>query len=190
LGRLRRQPADPTAWDEFVKHYSRLIFGWCCRWGLQHADAEDLTQNVLLLIARKMPGFTYDPSRSFRAWLRTLTHAAWCDLLESSRSRAISSGDSQVLQLLETLEAREELSQRLEEQYDRELLAEAEARVRLRVGPRAWEAFRLLALEGLSGAEAAARLGMKPGAAFTARCRVQKMLQEQLRSLEQEDSTP
>jgi RNA polymerase sigma-70 factor (ECF subfamily) len=79
------------------------------------------------------------------------------------------------------------LVQRLEQQYDAELLEVAQARVRLRVGPRSWDAFRLLALERRSGAEAAAALGMRVGAVYFARSRVQKLLQEELRRLEAGD---
>ena len=46
------------------------------------------------------------------------------------------------------------------------------------------DAFRLTALDGLSGAEAAERLGMKPGAVFVARSKVQKMLQEEVQRLD------
>ena len=48
-----------------------------------------------------------------------------------------------------TLEAREDLAQKLEEAFDLELLEAAKVRVRLRVAPHTWEAFRLMALEGL-----------------------------------------
>ena len=68
LGRLRRDPGDQEAWGEFVEQYGPKVFAWCRRWGLQEADAQDVTQDVLLKLARKMKDFTYDPSRSFRAW--------------------------------------------------------------------------------------------------------------------------
>ena len=83
--------------------------------------------------------------------------------------------------LLDTVEARDDLLKRFEEEFDRELLEQAMARVRLRVQPHTWEAFRLLALEGLSGAEAAARLGMKVGAVFVAKSKVRKMLEDEIR---------
>ena len=47
LGRLQRDPSDPQAWSEFVAHYGRKIYGWCRHWGLQDADAQDVTQYVL-----------------------------------------------------------------------------------------------------------------------------------------------
>ena len=64
LGRLRRDPTNQAIWDEFVDHYGTKIYAWCRRWGLQEADAQDVTQNVLLKLADKMRTFTYDPSRS------------------------------------------------------------------------------------------------------------------------------
>ena len=59
--------------------------------------------------------------------------------------------------------------------------------MRLRVHQHAWEAFRLTALEGNSGAEAAARLGMRVATVFVARSKVQKMLQDEVRKLEGAD---
>ena len=70
---------NQAAWSEFVDRYGRKIYGWCLRWRLQDADAQDVTQIVLLKLARRMKDFTYDPGRSFRAWLKTVTHHAWQD---------------------------------------------------------------------------------------------------------------
>ncbi len=184
LGRLRRDPSDAAAWNEFVEHYGRKIYRWCRKWNLQEADAEDVTQNVLLKLAEKMRTFSYDPSRSFRAWLKTLTHHAWQDYLESLQRPGLGSGDSGVHEWLHSVEARDEVVQQLEEAFDHELAQEAMARVRMRVEPRTWEAFRLLGVEGLSGAETAERLGMKVATIYVARSKVQKMIQEEIRNLE------
>jgi RNA polymerase sigma-70 factor (ECF subfamily) len=61
------------------------------------------------------------------------------------------------------------------------------ARVQLRVEPRTWEAFRLTALEGCSGAEVGTRLGLQVAAVFQARSRVQRMLQAEVRTLDEGD---
>ena len=185
LGRLRRDPTDQAAWAEFVDQYGPRIYTWCRKWNLQEADAQDVTQNVLLKLARKMGEFTYDPSRSFRAWLKTLTHHAWSDFLESRARPGLGSGDSHAADILHSLEAREDLVRQLEEEFDRELLREAMLRVRLRVAPQTWQAFTLTALEGLSGAEAAERIPMQVAQVFVAKRRVQKMLREEVARLEQ-----
>ena len=190
LGRLRRDPTNQAFWAEFVDHYGPKIYTWCRRWGLQEADAQDVTQNVLLKLADKMRTFTYDAAKSFRGWLRTLTHHAWSDYLESRARPGQGSGDSQVADMLNSIEARDELVRQLESEFDRELLEEAMTRVRLRVAPRTWEAFRLTALEGLSGAEAADRIPMQVAQVYVAKRRVQKMLSAEVVKLEGGDEGP
>jgi RNA polymerase sigma factor (sigma-70 family) len=189
LGRLSRSPADQGAWAEFAARYGRQIYSWCRHWRLQEADAQDVTQEVLLTLARKMRTFTYDPSRSFRAWLKTVAHHAWQDWLEARRRPGAGSGDSVVLELLHSVEARDHLVEQLDAEFSRELLDEAMARVRLRVEPHTWHAFHLLAVEELSGADVAERLGMKVATVFVARSKVQKMIREEVCRLENSDSS-
>jgi RNA polymerase sigma-70 factor (ECF subfamily) len=190
LGRLRQSPTDEAAWGEFVDRYGPRIFAWCRHWHLQEADAQDVTQAVLVRLAEKMRSFDYDPSRSFRGWLKTLTRHAWDDLRRSHQRHAPGSGDSQVLEELHALQAREDLVAHLKDQFDQELLEEAMVRVRLRVQPHTWEAFCLTAQEGLSGAEAADRLGIKVATVFVARNKVQNMLRDEIRSLEGSEDQP
>src|SRR5262245_2398768 len=183
LVRLRQDPADQAAWDVFVERYGRHIYRWCRQWKLQHADAEDVTQDILVQLARKLRAFAYDPSRSFRGWLKTVAHHAWRDFLDSPR-RARAADDSRSRELVRTLEAREDLVRKLEEAFDLELLEAAKGRVRLRVAPHTWEAFRLVALEGVPVAEVAAAVRMHVAMVYVAKSKVQKMLQEELQKLE------
>ena len=184
LGRLRRDPANQAAWEEFVEQYGPKIYGWCRKWNLQEADAQDVTQNVLLKLAQKLRDFQYDPSRSFRAWIKTLTHHAWSDFVEFRQRAGRGSGDSDVIDILHSIEARDDLAKQIEEEFDREILEEAMARVRLRVAPQTWQAFALTALEGMSGAYAAERIPMQLAQVFIAKRRVAKMLQEEIAKLE------
>jgi RNA polymerase sigma-70 factor (ECF subfamily) len=188
LLRLRQAPPDQEAWAEFVDRYGRQIHAWCRRWGLQEADAQDVTQTVLLQLASKLQTFSYDPALRFRAWLKTLTHHAWSDFLAAWRPGVKGSGDSKLEYLLDTVLARDELTARLQETFDQELLDLATSRVRARVEERTWEAYRLTAKEGLSGAETAAQLGMQVGTVYKAKSKVHAMLQETLRQLQEEES--
>ena len=142
-----------------------------------------MTQNVLVAIARQMRTFQHNRAGSFRAWLKTLADGAWCDFREQNK-RGRGSGDSEVLRLLQAVEAQDDLARQIEEEYDRHLLEAASAAVRQQVESHTWEAFRLLAFEGLAGAEAATRLGMKVATVYVARSRVQKLLKEKIKQLE------
>ena len=57
-------------------------------------------------------------------------------------------------------------------------------RVRRRVSARTWDAFRLTALEGCSGADAAGRLEMKVARVYGARREVKEMIRDEVRRSE------
>lgn len=184
LGRVRQQPADQDAWAQFAHRYARMIRNWCRRWGLSTHDAEDLSQKVLLKLSQQMASFQYDAKGSFRAWLKTIAYRTWCDHLERRRREEQGTGDSVVLEMLKSTEARDNLMQQLEVAWNRELLAEAMRIVKARVQDHTWDAFRLMSHEGLSGREVAERLSMKVGAVWVAKSKVQKLIAEEIRELE------
>lgn len=189
LARLRAQPGDAQAWRSFVDRYAPRIYAWCRHWQLQDADARDVTQDVLLKLASKMRTFSYDATGSFRAWLKTLSRHAWSDFLANrQRKLAQGSGESQVLECLQTVAAGDDLVRHLEQEFDQELLEEAERRVQTRIDSPTWEAFRLTAKEQLAGAEAATRLGMTVATVFKYKSRVLKMLQDEVRRLEEAET--
>lgn len=180
MARIAGSSYDSRGWDQFVSTYGPLIFQWCRNKGLQEHDARDVTQEVLLTWTRQASRFSYDPSRTLRGYLRRLTHAAWCDWMERQRPWHRGSGDTEVIRSLGKLADREDLVTRLEREFDQERLEQVMRKVRARVEPSTWDAFRLLALEGMSGDEAADRLGMRRGSAFAARCKVQRLIRLEL----------
>ncbi len=122
LHRLNENPGDQLSWAEFVRFYGPAIRSWLLHWGLQEADSQDVAQNVLLRLTAKLPQFKYDPARSFRGWLKTLTHHAWHDFVTEAGYRTRGSGDTSVLDQLQSIEAREDLAARVEATFDKELL--------------------------------------------------------------------
>jgi RNA polymerase sigma factor (sigma-70 family) len=184
LIQLRQDPLDQAGWEEFVERYGQHIYRWCRRWKLQHADAEDVTQDILVKLTQKLRVFAYDPSQSFRGWLRTVAHHAWRDFEESRRRVQPAAGECLVEELMLTMEARADLVRRLEEAFDLELMEEAKLRVRLRVAPRTWDAFRLTAFEGLPAAQVAARVQLSVAMVYVAKSKVQRMLREEVNRLE------
>jgi RNA polymerase sigma-70 factor (ECF subfamily) len=184
-----QNPADREAWNEFVARYGPRIKQWCRRWNVQEADAEDVTQEVLLRLAQKMRDFRYDPSRSFRAWLKTVTHHAWRNFVDSQR-KGVGSGDSAIQSLLNAVEAPDTLVEHLDEEFERALTEEAMTRVRARVAPHTWEAFRLLVFDQLPGAEVATRVNMQVAMVYVARSKVQKMLKEEIDRLQGSPEEP
>lgn len=190
LAALKDDVRQHEAWERFVNRYGPRISTWCRQWGLQSADAEDLTQTVLLQLARQMQSFEYDTNGRFRSWLKTVTWRAWARFLEQQRRNPLAAARIDGLEALDTEPARQALMLSLDEEANREVLELALRNVRLRVNENTFEAFRLMAFEGHSGAEVATQLGMKTGAVFVARSRVDRMLLTEVQKIDPEAIPP
>ncbi|WP_422931568.1 RNA polymerase sigma factor [Singulisphaera sp. PoT] len=184
LLRLRGTPSNQV-WSEFFRRYEPKIVSWCRARNLQEADALDVTQAVLVKLVERMATFHYDRGRSFRGYLKTLTHYAVIDVLNARKRPGQGRGGPEEIQALETLEAREDLARRLEEQFDHELIDEAMRRVSRRVEDRTWKAFQLLTFDDLPVKEVADRLEMKVASAYVSKSKVLKMIREEIDRLEQ-----
>lgn len=86
-----RNPADHAAWLEFERCYRDLLVRYCRARGLQPADADDVTQTILITLARRLRDFEYDPQRGrFRDYLgRIVRHAVYA---HASRRGALPDG--------------------------------------------------------------------------------------------------
>jgi RNA polymerase sigma factor (sigma-70 family) len=73
-----RDPADAAAWSEFDHCYRDLILGYCRRRGMQHADAENVRQTVMVNLSKATQGsFSYHPERGrFRNYLARMVQNA------------------------------------------------------------------------------------------------------------------
>jgi RNA polymerase sigma-70 factor (ECF subfamily) len=182
LLRLSACPDDAVAWDQFVRRYSGVMYGWCRHHGLQDADAADVTQNVFAALLRGLHQFDRSRAR-FRSYLYRIVANGVLDWCRDPAQRQ-EKGTAAVGRLLASQPARQDLQARLDAEFDRELLEVAEMSVRLRVAPQTWEAYRLRCKERLSLREAAERIGIRPGHVSQYAVRVVEMLTRQIALLE------
>ena len=72
LDRLRASP-DDADWSRLVEVYAPLLRGWLTRADVQPNDADDLVQEVLLVVHRELPAFQHNQRPgAFRCWLRRI----------------------------------------------------------------------------------------------------------------------
>lgn len=65
---------DQAGWQDFFNTYWKLIYGVARKAGLTEPEAQDVVQETVLSVARKMPGFKTDPKHgSFKSWLLQIT---------------------------------------------------------------------------------------------------------------------
>ena len=178
LERLRR-PDDQEAWRRFAHLYTPLLYYWARHAGLQLEDAADLVQEVLLLLLREIPRFSYDPSRRFRSWLRTVTLNKLCDRQRALGNRTLPQNQDD----LRTVSVPDAADLLAEEDYRQHLIRRALQVMRADFAESTWRACWEQVVEGRAAAEVAGNLGLTVGAVYAARFRVLGRLREELSGL-------
>ena len=184
LDRVRNQ-SDQDSWQRLVELYTPMIRGWLRRHGKMDQDTDDLVQEVLAVVVRKVPQFRREPrTGAFRKWLRTITVNCLRDSWKSQRKRPVASGDSGFLEMLNQLEDPESsLSQIWEQEHDQHVTQQLLEMIRPEFAAKTWQAFRSVALDGKPAAEVAAELGLSINAVFIAKSRVLTRLRQEGRGL-------
>jgi RNA polymerase sigma-70 factor, ECF subfamily len=177
LERLRR-PADAEAWARFVHLYTPLLASWAARAGLPDHDAAELIQDVFVLLLEKLPKFTYDPGKSFRAWLRTVALNKWRERFRRA-ALPIKGGD----EALAGVACPDGAEAFWEAEYRRHLVGRALRLMQAQFAPATWRACWENVVHGKPAAEVAGELGMTPGAVRVARFRVLTRLRQELAGL-------
>lgn len=170
--------ADRDAWNDFVTIYRPLIFRVAVAKGLQHADADDLTQNVLQAVEGAIESFDRRGVGSFRRWLFRITHNLTINHLTRGRG-SVGSGKSDVHDLLnQTPAADNETSTLFQFEYRRARFQQLATEVRTLFSDDVWQCFWQTAVEERSIRDVAQRIGKSEGAVRVARCRVLARLRQ------------
>ena len=180
IGKLH-DSASAEAWAEFVRLYQPIVYRVARGRGLQHADAEDLTQELLATVGRKVADLDLQQGGSFRGWLLKITRDLVVNKL-TRRPREVGSGDSNVRDMMNQQPAREETVTLLRIEHQRMMLGEAAKRLRPAISRAIWDSFWLTAVEGRSITDVAKQLEKTEGAVRVARCRVLAQLRKEVQA--------
>jgi RNA polymerase sigma-70 factor (ECF subfamily) len=182
---LRAQAGDPGAWKDLVELYRPLIVGWLRYRAVPANEVDDLVQEILLAVVQSLPSFCRSGRRgAFRSWLRTLTGNHTSDFWKAHGTRTPDGMTTEAEEALHELEGPDGgLSRLWDEEHDRYVLRCLLDLIELEFEPPTVRAFRRVALEGATGAEAALELGLTVGAVYVARSRVLRRLREEAHGL-------
>jgi RNA polymerase sigma-70 factor (ECF subfamily) len=181
IGRLR-EPADAEAWAQFVALYAPLLRAWVRPLCAQDADADDVLQEVLVVVVRRLPEFAHNRRMgAFRTWLKAVAANKLGDHLRSDARRPAGSPD---LVLAQLADPSSELSREWDRQHARHLAHALLQRIRHEFEPATWDAFHRVAMLGEPTAAVAAALGKTANAVMIARSRVLARLREELAAWE------
>ena len=172
---------DQVAWQRFIAKYRSLLSHWC-RWlGLQEADVEDVTGQVLVTLAKQMKQFVYDQDKSFRSWLRKVLQNEirhhWRTRQRRPGDQGLG-GDGNGALLARIEDTCDQLADNLEPilESDTRLARQAVDILKPALDPGHWEVFHLSVIEEVKGAEVARRLEISLDSVYQIKHRTIKKL--------------
>lgn len=182
---LRAQTGETDAWQDLTDLYRPLIRSWLQRQGVPTSDREDLGQEVLLSVVKQLPSFEHSGHRgAFRSWLRTIVCRRAADYWRAHGARAAASGGSGAREALELLaDPGSDLNRLWDEEHDHYVLRRLLDLVEEEFEPLTLQAFRRLALDGVSGLAAAQELGLSVDAVYGAKSRVLARIRQEAEGL-------
>ena len=191
LGRLR-DLGDSDSWRAFFETYWRLIYNVARKSGLSDDEAQDVVQETVIAVARKMPEFRYDPAKgSFKQWLLLITRRRIHDHLRRQyRSLPVAEGGGDAaLRGLENVPASTPppdaaFDAAWELEWRENLFQAALARVRQRANPKHYQAFDYCVLQERPAAEVARMLGLNIAQVYLARHRISAAVKRAVKELE------
>lgn len=183
---------DDRSWQDFFDSYWKLIYSIAREAGLTDAEAQDVVQDVVVHVWKKMKSFQYETGGSFRGWLRKTTHWKIADKFRARRPREV------VLQPADEEAARTGPLERMadprgfdlesvwEAEWAKHILENALARVRAQVQPKHFQVYDCHVIKGWPAREVASRLRTNIAQVHLIKHRIGRLIRQEIRTLESE----
>jgi len=183
IDRLKAPSPNAEDWSRFTEIYTPLLLFWGQqRIGLSHAEAEDVAQDVLMMLMSKLPEFEYKADGSFRGWLRTV-------MLNKSRDflrRKNRDPDNAYTDQLKRLDVKDAVELFTDQEYYAFVAKKALDLMKIEFEETTWQACWMTVVDGESAQEVSETLGISPNAVYLARSRVLRRLREEMAGMWEE----
>ena len=184
LERLRQQP-DDESWKCLVDLYTPLLLRWLHQAGVNGSDAEDLLQEVFVVVLREMSSFEHNQRRgAFRCWLRAIIVNRVRGHWNTKRTTLAFVNSAEVLPALEVLEdPASDLNQLWDREHDAFLARRVLQLIEKDFTSSTWQAFRRVVLDGARPSEVAVELSLSVNAVLLAKSRVLRRARQEIDGL-------
>src|SRR5436309_32019 len=182
---------DQASWQEFFSTYWKLIYSVAIKSGCTEEEAEDVVQETVLSVAKKMDTFKYDPAVcSFKGWLMHVTRLRIVDQLRKRQpmfqQRAERNRESGSTATVERIAdpASLKLDSIWDSEWKKNIVDAAMERVKRRVKPDHYQIFYLNVVKKLGVRKVASMLGVNVAQVYLVKHRVAALIKKEVQNLE------
>jgi RNA polymerase sigma-70 factor (ECF subfamily) len=180
--------SDRRVWQEFFDTYWKLIYSVALKSGLSDAEAQDVVQETIITVSRKIDKLRYDPALgSFKGWLLHMTR--W-RIADQFRKRQPDLADQPTMDEdrrtapIDRIADGFDLDAVWDAEWRAHLLEAAMDRVRRRVDPKQFQIFDCYVVRDWPAQKVAAELRVNIAQVYLARHRVAALIRREVETLE------
>ena len=181
---------DQPRWQEFFDTYWKLIYSAARQSGLTDVEAQEVVQETIITVAKKIDKLKYDPAiGSFKGWLLQITRWRIADQFRKRRpgesKRPVLSDDHATATIERVADPHvADLDAVWEKEWQENLFEAAITRVKKRVDPKQFQIFDCYVRKEWPAQKVADQLRVNVGQVYLARHRVSALLKKEIRALE------
>jgi RNA polymerase sigma factor (sigma-70 family) len=190
LSRLKDRD-DHESWQDFFNTYWKLVYGVAVKAGLTDQEAQEVVQETVITVARRIPEFRYDPEVcSFKTWLLNLTRWRIVDQLRKRKpDAAFKRRQSEGTARTPTIERIADpggmnLERVWDEEWEHYIFEAALERVKKQVSPEQFQIFALRVFKEWPVMKIARELEVSVGQVYLAKHRISALIRKQVKELE------
>ena len=184
---------DQKHWQEFFETYWKLIYGFARKAGLNDAEAQDVVQETIITVSKKIDSLKYDPSvGTFKGWLLHITRWRIADQFrerDPAAAHAVHAAvdDDRRTATIERVpdQSNAELEAAWDAEWKANLLEAAMTRVKRRVDARQFQIFDCYVVKEWPAGKVAKELRVNIAQVYLARHRVAALIRNEVKLLEE-----
>ena len=181
---------DRKRWQEFFDRYWKLIYSAARKSGLNESEAQEVVQETIITVAKRVDQLRYDPERgSFKGWLLHITRWRIADQFRKRRPherQAVHANDDRMTRTIDRVADSNgvDLDALWEEEWQQTLLAAAVKRVKAKVSGKQFQMFDCYVRKEWPPQRVAAELKVNVAQVYLARHRVSALLKKEIAALQ------
>ena len=182
---------DDDSWRDFFNTYWKLVYGVALKAGLTEQEAEEVVQETVITVARRIPEFKYDPAIcSFKTWLLNLTRWRIVDQLRKRKTNGAAvhfcpeaAGRTSTVERMAD-PASLDLDAVWDQEWEQQILGAAIQRVKRKVNPEHYQIFHLCVFKEWPVKKVAEELDVSAAQVYLAKHRVGALLKKEVKAME------
>lgn len=183
---------DRMRWQQFFDSYWRLIHGTARKAGLTDSEAQEVVQETLITVAKKIDQLKYDPEiGSFKGWLLNITRWRIADQFrkrkpDAQRAGLTRRGDEARTATIERIAdpAALDLDAVWDEEWRKNVVGAAVTRLKRKVDPRQYQIFDCYVFKQWPPQKVAAELRVSVAQVYLVKHRLAALLKKEIAAAE------